>query len=276
MYLANADFSLYFTFKVLNIEIYPETTEQREQSILHYRESFNPYYDELQNINYNYNVVIEALIVYVDSTVKYGKNKKNKKKLMLKTNLYFYSDKKYNTPSEDLDETRQAYKRLKHVKMGDYIVLRYPFPDILEFPDHKSGNFIRNKGRVIEFQELIKGVYPFRIDDIFIHRCTFFKRLLIGNMPTGLTQFGLKPGNKISRFWSDMQLKLPIIPHIQYYVFHKSFPAISKLKATIHIICVTALTQLTLFSDVTDRKNMWLFVLFTIIGILNQFIIKDN
>ena len=53
----------------------------------------------------------------------------NQKKVMMKTNLYFYSAEEHiNHENQDI-ETRNMYKRMKSLKRGDTIVISYPSPD---------------------------------------------------------------------------------------------------------------------------------------------------
>lgn len=53
----------------------------------------------------------------------------NRKKVMMKTNLYFYSAEEHiNHENQDI-ETKNMYRRMKSLKRGDTIVISYPSPD---------------------------------------------------------------------------------------------------------------------------------------------------
>lgn len=215
----------------------------------------------------------------------------NRKKVMMKTNLYFYSAEEHiNHESQDI-ETKNMYRRMKSLKRGDTIVIFYPAPDFKSIdPRYESENLVRSTdGEAIAVlynkYNFDEGKYPFRIDNILIDKCTFtdlnyfvpsengLRQQIINSIPIGLTRCKIKYPNKISKIWSYIQFKIPLIPQIRYHFFYRYRTIESKIKMWISVSAGVLLLLLTVFPEFPDySSNLIIRLVITCIVIFKEFI----
>ena len=218
----------------------------------------------------------------------------NRKKVMIKTNLYFYSAEEHiNHENQDI-ETRIMYKRMKSLKRGDTIVIFYPAPDFKSIdPRYESENLVRSTdGEVIAVfksnhneYSFYEGKYPFKIDNILIDKCTLtdlncfipgengLRQQIMNSIPIGLTQCKIKYSNKISKIWSYIQLKIPLIPQTRYHLFYRYRTIESKIKMWIAVSAGVLLFLLTVFPEFPDNSsNLITRLVITGIVIFKEFI----
>ena len=130
-----------------------------------------------------------------------------------------------------------------------------------------------------------EGKYPFRVDNILVDKCTFtdlncfipgengLRQQIVNSIPIGLTQCKIKFSNKISKMWSYIQFKMPVIPQTRYHLFYRYRTIESKIKMWISVSAGALLLLLTVFPELPDySSNLIMRIIITCIVIFKEFI----
>lgn len=241
-----------YKLKILDIKYYKNNRLSKTEKIKVLQSNY-PYKEKFQ-------VEIKALVYNIKYRPTFTINEKFHKniKTIIEVDLKFYISRYQYTahlinnntgkipyePEEDeivCGETEKLYRKFENLTRGDKLEITAYNQYLTPTRFNMRTNIIKNKGEPVYIQDVIDRKYELQNNIMIIDKLREY------NESDGLEvdDFNVIKPNPISKIWSYIQFKMPIIPKLQYHIRyrHKPKKAIAGFYISVIIIILTIFPQ---------------------------------